>query len=63
MTELRDLVMLAEQRQAIVNKIDEIAIAILADPEADPEGAALVAACFQRAAEVARWTPYEPPAT
>jgi hypothetical protein len=51
---------LAGQREAIVNKIEEMALAILTDPEADDAGAPIAAAFLRQAAEVARWTVYDP---
>lgn len=42
-------------RAAIVDKIEEMALAILSDPEGDPAGAPVTAAILRQAAEVARW--------
>lgn len=62
MTDLRDRTILMEQRQAIVSGIEDAALELLSNPDADSKGAPLVAACLQRAAEIARWVPYDPPA-
>jgi hypothetical protein len=55
----RDRAMLSEQREAIIAKIEDAALAVLADQ--GDEGAALVAAVLRQAADIARWVAYDPP--
>jgi hypothetical protein len=55
----RDRSMLSEQREAIVAKIEDAALAVLTDQ--GDVGAALVAAVLRQAADIARWAAYDPP--
>lgn len=49
---------LAGQRQAIVDKLEDCALHVLAT--ADEDGAPIIAEALRQAAEIARWTIYDP---